>query len=137
VVRPEVIRKRLNKLDQYLDILRRLQRYSLDEFLADPERFGSAERFLQLAIEAVTDMGNHVIAALALGIVDWYSDIPRILTEKGYIPPELGERWTRMLGFRNVLVHEYLDIDRKVVYDILQQNLEDLESLKQFFARFL
>jgi len=137
LVRVEVLRRRLNRLDECLNILRRLRRYSAEEFLGNPERYGSAERFLQLAIEAVTDMGSHLIADLALGEVNWYSDIPRILVEKGYIDRDLGERWIRMLGFRNVLVHEYLDIDRRIVYEVLQQGLEDLEVLKQFFARFL
>ena len=94
MVRVEVLRRRLGRLDECLGILRRLQRYGVDEFLADPERYGSAERFLQLAIEAVTDMGSHLIADLALGEVKWYSDIPRILAEKGYIGSS-----TR-LGFR-------------------------------------
>jgi len=59
--------------------------YQAEESLADPERYGSAERFLQLAIEAITDMGNHVIAEMALGVVNSYGDIPAILAEKGYI----------------------------------------------------
>ena len=81
MVRPEVIRKRLNKLDEYLSILGKLRRYSFEEFIADAERYGSAERFLHLAIESVTDMGNHVIAELELGIVNSYSDIPKIMAE--------------------------------------------------------
>lgn len=46
MIKKEVIRKRLNKLDEYLDILYGLQKYSFDEFLGNPERYGSAERFL-------------------------------------------------------------------------------------------
>ena len=42
-----------------------------------------------------------------------------------------------MIGFRNVLVHEYLDIDRMIVYDVLQNRLGDLEALRRVFARFL
>lgn len=137
LVRAEVLRKRLNRLSECLNILRRLQRYEAEEFLGEPERYGSAERFLQLAIEAVTDMGNHLIADLDLGEVNWYSDIPRILAEKGYIGKDLEEKWLRMLGFRNVLVHEYLDVDRRIVYEVLQHGLEDLEALKRFFAQFL
>ncbi len=55
-------RKRINKLDEYLSILNKLQIYSFEEFLANPERYGSAERFLHLAIEAIIDMANHIIA---------------------------------------------------------------------------
>lgn len=49
MVRSEVIRKRLQKLDEYLEILTGLQKYTLDEFMSTPEYYGSAERFLQLA----------------------------------------------------------------------------------------
>lgn len=48
MVRPEILRKRLNKLDEYLAILRKLRRYERDEFLSNAERYGSAERFLHL-----------------------------------------------------------------------------------------
>ena len=137
MLRPEVIRRRLQKLDEYLAILDGLRGYRLEKFLANPERYGSAERFLQLAIEAVLDMGSHVIAELELGSIETYGDIPRILAEKGYMSSELAERWTRMVGFRNILVHEYLEIDRKVVYDVLQHQLEDLRDLRKVFAQFL
>lgn len=65
--KPELIRKRLQKLDEYLAILRKLRRYNLVEFVADPEHYGSAERFMQLAIEVCNDLGNHVVAELGLG----------------------------------------------------------------------
>ena len=137
MTRPEVIRKRLNKLDEYLAVLRRLQRYERDDFLADPERYGSAERFLHLAIEALLDMGNHVIADESLGVVDWYSDVPKIFFEKGMISQELSEKWIRMIGFRNTLVHGYIDIDRAIVYGVLKNGLKDIEALKRLFAGFL
>jgi uncharacterized protein YutE (UPF0331/DUF86 family) len=137
MVRPEVIRKRLNKIDEYLVVLQRLQRYGRDEFLSDPERYGSAERFLHLAIEALLDMGNHVIADEGLGVVDWYSDVPRIFLEKGMISSELSEKWIRMIGFRNTLVHGYMDVDRTIVYEVLQNGLGDIEELKRVFARHL
>lgn len=137
MVRVEVIRKRLNKLDEYLGILRGLQRYSFDEFVSRPEVYGSVERFLQLSIEAVTDIGNHVIADLSLGMINWYRDVPTILAKKGYISLELREKWIRMIGFRNTLVHDYVEIDRRVVYAVLQEGLDDLEALGRALAEFL
>jgi len=137
VVRAEIIRKRMNRLDEYLTILKKLKQYSFKEFTENPERYGSAERFLHLAIETVIDMGNHVIADSELGVVNWYSDIPKILAEKEFISSELEEKWISMIGFRNTLVHEYIDIDRKIVFDVLQNNIKDLEDLKRAFAQFL
>ncbi len=137
MVRVDVIQRRLVKLDEYLAILRTLSRYSFEEFTADPEHYGSAERFLQLAIELLTDMGNHVIADLGLGTVDSYGDVPRVLAGKGYIAEEAAEEWVRMIGFRNVLVHNYLDIERRIVYDVLQTKLDEMEALKRVFVQFL
>lgn len=137
MVKPEVIRKRLQKLDEYLTILRGLQRYDREAFLQDPERYGSTERFLQLAIETLMDVGNHVIAELQLGTVDHYRDIPALLAEGGYLDEALKEKWIRMIGFRNILVHGYLDVDRRIVYQVLQEDLEDLEALRRVFAQFL
>lgn len=137
MVRAEVVRKRLNKLDEYLAILRELQKYSFEEFVTDPERYGSTERFLQLAIENLGDLGNHVIADQTLGVVNWHSDIPTLLARHGYLGEELKETWVRMIGFRNILVHAYLDIDRRMVYEILQNRLDDIAALRQVFAQFL
>ncbi len=137
MIKSEVVRKRLAKLDEYLAFLRLQQRYSFEEFIATPERYGSVERFLQLALEVLTDLGGHVIADEGWGTVDWHSDIPAILCEHGIIAAELRERWVRMIGFRNVLVHAYLDIDLRIVYDVLQRGLEDIEELRQAFARML
>ena len=137
MVNQEVIRKRLNKIDEYLVILYKLQRYSFEDFLADPERYGSAERFLHLAIEAINDIGNHIIADDALGMVDSYRDIPTILAEKGIINQTQREKWIRMIGFRNTLVHEYIEIDREIVYQVLRENLADIEGLMQVFAKYL
>ena len=137
MVRREVLYKRLNQLDEYLVILRGLQRYSQEEFAADPEHYGSAERFLHLAIEALSDMGNHVIADQNLGVVDTYSDIPYLLYEAGYVDETLRETWIKMIGFRNILVHGYLDVDRDIVYQELHSGLTDIEALRDIFARLL
>ena len=137
MVRQEVITKRLQKLDEYINILRTLKRYSYEEFIADPEHYGSVERFLQLALETIADIGNHIISDLELGVVNWHRDIPAILREKGHITPQMEENWIRTIGFRNILVHDYLDIDRRAVYDVLQNNLDDFEKIKTSFGKFL
>lgn len=59
------------------------------------------------------------------------------MEEKGYISVDLRERWIRMIGFRNILVHDYLEVDRKIVHDVLQNKLNDLEELKKAFVVFL
>lgn len=137
MVKPEVIRRRLERYREYLSILERARRYTLQEFLTDPEHYGSAERFLQLAIEASLDMGSHIVADEGLGTVQQGRDIPRLFREHGFIDVDLEQRWIRMIGFRNILVHEYLEVDRDIVYDVLCNHLGDLADLQPVFAKFL
>jgi uncharacterized protein YutE (UPF0331/DUF86 family) len=42
-----------------------------------------------------------------------------------------------MIGFRNVLVREYLEIDRAILFDVLQSHLGDIKALRKVFAQFL
>lgn len=137
MLRPEVIRKRLNKLDDYLDFLEKAQGYEKDLFMKTPEYYGSVERFLQLSIEALDDMASHVIAAMELGFIDQYRDIPKIFADEQWIDESLKDRWIEMIGFRNILVHDYLEVNREVVYEILQNHLDDLKKLRDVFIRFL
>jgi uncharacterized protein YutE (UPF0331/DUF86 family) len=137
MIRTEVIRKRLEKLAEYIDVLEGLQKYTLDEFIDNPQYYGSAERFLHLSIEAFNDMAGHVISEMELGMIDQYRDIPEQFEKQGWIDKELKEKWLNMIGFRNILVHDYLDIDRTIVYRVLQDHMDDLKELRQVFARFL
>lgn len=66
MVQAEIIRRRLEALTEHLAVLERLATYSEAAFLDEPERYGAAERFLQLSLEAFLDLGNHIIADLLL-----------------------------------------------------------------------
>jgi len=137
MVKQEIIRRRLNRLDEYLAVLRRLRKRPQTEFLSDPILYGSAERFLQLSIESLCDMGSHLIVDGRLGTIETYADIPRILQQHQIIGAESAEKWIRMIGFRNILVHDYLEIDRRIVHDVIQNQLNDIEAIGSAFARFL
>ena len=63
--------------------------------------------------------------------------IPALLAQNQHLDESSAEKWIQMIGFRNILVHEYLDIDREIVYDVLQERLEDFGELRKAFARLL
>lgn len=42
-----------------------------------------------------------------------------------------------MIGLRNILVHDYLEVDRQIVYDVIQHELDDLRALQRVFVRVL
>ena len=95
-------------------------------------------------VGSVEDMRRNTLrycALRALGAVEQSRDIPRRFREHGRISEDLERRWIRMIGFRNILVHEYVDVDvnvdSNIVHDAVQNRLADLNDLKQAFAGFL
>ena len=76
-------------------------------FTTDPRNYGSAERFLQLAIESVFDIGTHCISALRLPRPASYGDILPTLASASVITRETEAELTSLAGFRNLLLHDY------------------------------
>jgi len=125
---PVLIGKRLRKLREYVVLLRRLRSRPREEFIEDPFVIGNVERYLQLAIQVVLDISNHIVADDRLGAVEEYRDAIRLLGQSGYLQPDLAQRLIPMAGLRNILVHDYLDVDRGKIYILLQDCLEDFEQ---------
>jgi uncharacterized protein YutE (UPF0331/DUF86 family) len=123
-----LIAKRLRKLREYVGLLRILRGHPREEFIKDPFVAGNVERYLQLAIQIVLDICNHIVADDRLGAVEEYRDAIRLLAQSGYLPAELAQRLVPMAGLRNILVHDYLDVDRGRIYDLLRDGLEDFEQ---------
>lgn len=119
---------KIDKIKEYLEYLQPAKNYSLTEFRSNPQIFGSSERFLHLAIECAIDIGNHVISDLHLRKPGSNREVFEILHENKFINDELRDSLCKMAQFRNILVHDYLKIDREIVFTILQRNLSDLEK---------
>lgn len=128
-MRDDVFERRTRRFAEVMDILERLATTPWERFREDPEKYGSAERFLQVAVEILDDLGTHLVARLGGAPVERYRDVPQRLAETGVIDAAEAALWRRMIGFRNVVVHDYLDVDRRVVFDVLRSHLGDLRAL--------
>lgn len=132
-----VMTKRLNKLREYVGLLKTIRREPRERFTTEPLVYGNAERYLQLAIQCVLDIGNHILADRKLREPQEYRDIIKTLGEHSVIPPDLAKRLLPLVGLRNILVHDYLDVDRAQLYDALQTELEDLEVFAKHVSKLL
>ncbi len=132
-----VVTRRLIKLREYVGLLKTIRCEPRERFTTDPLVYGNAERYLQLAIQCVLDIGNHILADRKLREPEEYRDIVKTLGEHSLISLDLTERLMPLVGLRNILVHDYLDIDRPRLYDALQIELEDLEEFAKQVAKLL
>jgi uncharacterized protein YutE (UPF0331/DUF86 family) len=128
---------RLERLRGYLKILESVQKYDCNRFIEDPFIHGTAERNLHLAIECVLDIGNHIIANRGYQKPESYTDIFRVLHQNQLIPDQLYENLDGMAAFRNVLVHDYMNLDRSRVYQIIKAKTPYLEELGNIFAEMI
>ena len=133
-----VVSTRLAKIREYVALLRRI-RGQADEarFVADPLIYGNAERYLQLAIQAVLDVSHHVVADRRLSLPADHTELFEQLARHKIVSRALARKLTSMAGFRNVLVHEYIRIDRHRVYDILRHELGDFERFIRAISKRL
>jgi uncharacterized protein YutE (UPF0331/DUF86 family) len=121
VVDKEIIEKRLLRLEQSVRKLKEISRHTWEEYRDDDSLKDRAERNFQVAAQTCIDIANHVLADKALRAPVGYGDSFTVLRENGIISAELSEKMKMIAGFRNVLVHDYLEIDHKIVYDSLQR----------------
>jgi uncharacterized protein YutE (UPF0331/DUF86 family) len=117
----------LVKLTAFLDV-------EEEEFVREAALHDLAERYLHLAVEACLDLSNHWIADRSLPTPDVNRDTFTILEQAGELPAELAENLRSWAGFRNILVHEYLDVDHAIAYRAICSELGDLESLASWAA---
>lgn len=131
------ITRRLQKLNEYVSLLERLREYPRKAVISDPFVYGNVERYLQLAIQTVIDISNYVLAEKKIHGINEYRDILEKLGSEGIIPEELASRIAPMAGLRNILVHEYLDVNHEKLYEILHHNLDDIKSFAKHIANVL
>ncbi|MDX2023453.1 MAG: DUF86 domain-containing protein [Deltaproteobacteria bacterium] len=119
MVDANILRRRLDALLQYLDRLSAFRKVSREEFRATPDVHHLAERYLHLAVEAALDIANHVIADRRWEAPASYRDAFSILSRHGFLDEPLASRLQQWAGFRNILVHAYLDIDHGIAWDTI------------------
>ncbi len=81
---------------------------------------------LQRACEAAIDLAMYLVRRGRLGIPQESRDAFRLLVGAGQLDTALAERLLRMVGFRNVAVHDYTQLDLAIVRAIVEKHLDDL-----------
>lgn len=83
---------------------------------------------LQRAVQLAVDVAGVLIADKGLSPPSTMADSFHTLAAAGLIDSDLSKRLARAVGFRNVSVHEYEDIDWEIVFSIATRQVSDFES---------
>lgn len=120
----------LARVTARLAILDHYSAQDRDALLADRVRMGDLKYTFQTTIEGCIDAAQHVVADRGLGVPASNAAAFRSLADAALLDGELSGRLAGAVGFRNVLVHGYAEVDDRLVV----AHLDDLGELRQFVA---
>ena len=127
-MRKQDVQIHFDTVEENLGNLERLSRFSYDEFTAEFWYLGSAVHLLQTSIEALVDISRYVIRSLGLPPADSYRQVPVVLADAGYLDQTSTAIYDKMMRFRNLVVHHYYRVNPEDIYNILIENLSDLQN---------
>jgi len=128
-MRKEDVQSKLDIIPENLEKLEILRAMGYENFTSDFRNIDSALHRFQTSIQALVDIGGYIIASLGLRTPGTSGEVIDILVEHGLLNAEQCDRYISMIQFRNRILHFYNNIDLKVLYQILQEELLDIREL--------
>jgi uncharacterized protein YutE (UPF0331/DUF86 family) len=114
-------------------VARAREEYARDPttFATDFTRQDAAILNIQRACEAALDMGQHLIRREKLGVPQSARDVFALLAQGGWIDATLADRLKRMVGFRNIAVHDYQALQLPITVSIITSHLDEFLQYSQ------
>lgn len=133
------IRQKIQVAQDGLRKLEMIKRYSYEEFVRVPFVADACLRNLQVTIEALVDIGSHIVARHGYGLPKTYQDVIKALVINGVLEAKHQDNYVNMVKFRNRIVHMYDDVNMEEVYAVVQNNLPDFRTfitsiIKKYFG---
>ncbi|MFA6973810.1 MAG: DUF86 domain-containing protein [Parcubacteria group bacterium] len=129
-----LIEDKISQTKKYLKIVERYKKYSRAEIEDDVDVRGMVERYLYLVVQSAIDLAETAVSYKKFRKPTTMSEAFNILEEERVIDLELAKKMIAMVGFRNVMAHDYEKIDYAIVYDVLKNRLGDVESFLEVIA---
>jgi uncharacterized protein YutE (UPF0331/DUF86 family) len=137
-INKDVLRARVSYIEDSRRSLERFRGIPYEEFHSNPDHFRIAFYDLHRSLEAVMDIGSHILSRIPGARPSSYKDIPRLLEKHKIIPSDFTNGpLTKMAGYRNRMVHFYGEITEKEIYNIIQEELQDLDTFCDYIDEIL
>ena len=126
----ELVLRRVAALDVYLGQLAEARQVEPAAYTNDWRAQRILERTFHLAIEVCMDLADHIIADRALPVPGTAAEAFLVLAREGIVNGDLANALARMVGFRNLLVHDYLRLDPRRVLELATTGVADVEQFR-------
>ena len=128
---------KIARIRRNLRELKRLGKMPYKEYAQSFQCTATAERLLHVTIEAMLDIGSHIVAEEGLGEPTEYKDIFVCLVKGGILPKSHEVAFIRLAGLRNRIVHLYEDIDHALLHKAIKTELTDFDLFLKSIVKFL
>lgn len=119
-----LLKRKLVQLKGYLEELARGKPSSFLEYQKSSKERRNAERLLQLIVETASDINEYILVESGMAPPEDYRTSFTELSRLSVLDPEFALEISKAAGLRNRLVHDYADIDDKIVYDSIDSALQ-------------
>jgi uncharacterized protein YutE (UPF0331/DUF86 family) len=127
----------LRYVETCIQELKPFSRMTKEEFLSDRRNPPFVESYLRRGLEAVFDIGRHILAKTYGFKEIEYKAIAKELGGRGVVTKELSEVLFAMAGYRNRLVHFYKEITPEELYQIVVNHLRDFDRFAREIVAFI
>ena len=128
---------RLGTVDELVSDLRAIPGDSLPDFLSDWRNSAAAESAIRRSLEALFDIGRHILAkGFAVGVVE-YKETAEALLSHGVLSADESALLRTLAGYRNRLVHFYHEVSRNELYEIRASGWSEILSIAAAYRRWL
>jgi uncharacterized protein YutE (UPF0331/DUF86 family) len=129
IIRTAVVTERVAWVRKMLEGIRNLPLVSYEQFSSDPRTPAAAESYLRRALEALLDIGRHVLAkGFALAPAE-YKEVADELVRTAVLSEQTGTLLRQMAGYRNRLVHFYREVSQEELHLICSSHLSEIELI--------
>ena len=118
------VKDKIEEVENYLSELAEIVPESFQDYIHDLKTKAACERYFEKIIEAVTDLAFLIIKDKGFRVPEKDKEAFDVLAEEEIISEELSERLKGAKGMRNILAHEYGEIDDEIVFESVTQELE-------------
>ncbi len=118
----------INKCNSILRCLKRIEEDFDEEFETNYTKQDAIVLNIQRAIQQAIDLGAYIVKNRKLGIPKTSKEIFKLLEKEGFIDKNLSENLQKMVGFRNLAIHEYTQLNIDILEYIVKERIWDLKE---------
>ena len=126
---PKVVMQRAAWILEMIGALRDLPLKNKGKFFQNKHNVAAAESYLRRSLEALFDMGRHILARRFAFPATEYKEIARGLLDKKILDEDEAELMRKMAGYRNRMVHFYHEITPEELHEICLNHLDEIKLL--------